>query len=162
MSNIKKMISDSSNDVIHDEAVTRHLDIHIGNLIKRLRIKSGVTQIALSKGTGVSLPQIQKYENATNRVSASRLYWFARTLRTSPNYFFDSFVSKNTKTTGLSDNQQSVFSYGDIAACDDTDGDNTDIMVRESEELLAAYFAIKDPKKRHWHLLHIKQDSLSE
>ncbi|MBL4588949.1 MAG: helix-turn-helix transcriptional regulator [Alphaproteobacteria bacterium] len=63
----------SVSKIEYDEAYTRQLDIHIGSLIKRLRIKAGITQSTLSKGTGVSLPQIQKYENATNRVSASRL-----------------------------------------------------------------------------------------
>ncbi len=136
--------------IAHDEHVTRQLDLHIGSLIKRLRLKSGITQTALSQGTGVSLQQIQKYESAINRVSASRLYWFARVLRTSPNYFFDSFVSQNNEKTGLCDNEQDGFI-----------SQHTELE-REKEALLTSYFAIKDPTKRKWHLDHILQDSLSE
>lgn len=140
----------SSSKIEYNETFTRQLDIHIGSLIKRLRIKAGITQSTLSKGTGVSLPQIQKYENATNRVSASRLYWFARTLNTSPSYFFDSFVSRNTPPMGLSDNMQEGFNHEKL---------DNDV---EKEELLRAYFSISDPAKRKWHLKHLKQDSISE
>ncbi len=135
---------------VYDESLTRKLDIHIGTTIKRLRIKSGITQTELSNGTGVSLQQGQKYENAVNRVSASRLYWFARTLRTSPNYFFDSFVSQNNLGAGLYDNSQEAFSHENSA------------YEIEKQELIDSYFSIKDPEKRKWHLEHIKQVSSSE
>lgn len=153
MTNMKK-IQPTISEITHDEHVTRQLDIHIGNLIKRLRIKSGVTQASLSKGTGVSLAQIQKYENATNRVSASRLYWFARTLKTSPNYFFDSFVSLNQKLTGLSDNPQEAFVH-----------DNDAVKARadiETQEILDAYFKIKDAEKRTWFLRLMQQEASQE
>jgi transcriptional regulator with XRE-family HTH domain len=133
----------------HDEDLTHQLDSHIGRLIKRLRIRSRITHTDLSHASGVSVQQIQKYENATNRVSASRLYWIARALRTSPNYFFDSFVSQNNTSNNLSDNQQEQLLI--------------DIPKKISEEeLISTFFAIKDPAKRQWYLDHMKQDSSQE
>lgn len=144
----------------YNDELTKQLDRHIGALIKRLRLSSGITQSALSHGTGVSMAQIQKYENATNRVSASRLYWFARTLRTSPNYFFDSFVSRNDVNLGLSDNIQDNFEVGLVDSGDlEIEISQSPELLEERDQLLKAYFSIKDPVKRRWYLDHIRQDS---
>ena len=126
----------------YDSTVTHNLDIHIGKTIEKLRLELGLTKRELSHRTGVSLPQIQKYEDATNRVSSSRLFWFARALNTSPNHFFDSFVTKPLSSTGLSDNEQEGFSFDD--------------MLMEEEELLDAYFSIEDKEKRQDILKNIK------
>lgn len=48
-------------------------DVHVGRLIRRERIRQGVTQEKLARAIGVSFQQVQKYENGTNRVSAGRL-----------------------------------------------------------------------------------------
>jgi transcriptional regulator with XRE-family HTH domain len=47
-----------------------------------------MTQDALADGVGVSFQQVQKYENGSNRISASRLYQVARFLRAPVAYFF--------------------------------------------------------------------------
>lgn len=132
----------------YDEKVTTKLDRHIGKLVKRLRLQSGITKTELGLRTGISLQQLNKYEDAENRVSVSRLYWLARALNTSPNYFFDSFASKDTAISGLSDNEQEAFL--------------NDAIDKEKKELVDAYFSIQDTEKRKWHLDHIKQDSLPE
>ncbi|MGB1077424.1 MAG: helix-turn-helix domain-containing protein [Bdellovibrionales bacterium] len=126
----------------YDSAITNNLDVHIGQTIKKLREEQGLTKRELSLRTGVSLPQIQKYEDSTNRVSSSRLYWFARALNTSPNHFFDSFVTKPLSASGLSDNEQEPFVFDD--------------PLLEEETLLSAYFSIKDPEKRQEILENIK------
>ena len=52
-------------------------------------MEAGLTQTQLAKSAKVSFQQLQKYENATNRVSASRLYMFSETLSKPISYFFD-------------------------------------------------------------------------
>ena len=64
------------------------VDIHIGQRIKMLRKAHGLSQNDLSTSLGVSYQQIQKYENATNRLSASRLYAICEIFKISPYYFF--------------------------------------------------------------------------
>ena len=48
-------------------------DIRIGKQIRSLRRIAGVSQSALAEKIGVSLQQVKKYENGTNRVSSGRL-----------------------------------------------------------------------------------------
>jgi transcriptional regulator with XRE-family HTH domain len=57
------------------------LDQLIGRNIRLYRIKNGLSQTALGQSIGVSFQQIQKYEQAANRVPASRLIQIARALR---------------------------------------------------------------------------------
>jgi transcriptional regulator with XRE-family HTH domain len=56
------------------------LDRLIGRNIRFCRIESGMSQTALAESIGVTFQQLQKYENAVNRVSASRLIRIARAL----------------------------------------------------------------------------------
>ena len=54
------------------------LDIDIGRRIKLRRIQLGLSQSDLARKIGpVAFRQVQKYENGTDRVSASRLYLIA-------------------------------------------------------------------------------------
>jgi transcriptional regulator with XRE-family HTH domain len=52
-------------------------DIAIAAALKTFRAYRNVSQEELAKGVGVTFQQIQKYETAQNRVSASRLYYIA-------------------------------------------------------------------------------------
>jgi transcriptional regulator with XRE-family HTH domain len=56
------------------------LDRLIGRNIRFYRIESGLSQTALAESIGVTFQQLQKYENAANRVPASRLIQIARAL----------------------------------------------------------------------------------
>jgi len=51
----------------------------------------GLAQEDLAKSVGVAFQQLQKYETAANRVSASRLWDIARALRVPVTYFFDGY-----------------------------------------------------------------------
>lgn len=65
------------------------VDRYIGRRIRECRRHRGLSQTALAQRVGVSWQQIQKYEDATSRVSASRLYDIAKALGVlSMNYFF--------------------------------------------------------------------------
>lgn len=48
-------------------------DIELGRKIKNARLALGLTQAKVAKAIGVSMQQVQKYENGRNRISVSRL-----------------------------------------------------------------------------------------
>lgn len=54
-----------------------NLDQYIGNQIKSMRVKRGVTQLELAKTLDITTQQIQKYESGKNRVSAANLFRIA-------------------------------------------------------------------------------------
>jgi transcriptional regulator with XRE-family HTH domain len=65
------------------------VDVHVGLRIKTRRMLVGMSQANLGQAAGISFQQVQKYERGTDRISASRLYEFARCLGVQPAYFFD-------------------------------------------------------------------------
>ncbi len=56
------------------------IDVRIGRAIQILRAKEGLSQKNLADMLDVTFQQVQKYETAGNRISASRLYEIARAL----------------------------------------------------------------------------------
>jgi transcriptional regulator with XRE-family HTH domain len=56
--------------------------------IKERRTNLGMSQGRLAAAIGVSFQQVQKYERAISRVSASRLYLMSRALDVPVPYFF--------------------------------------------------------------------------
>jgi transcriptional regulator with XRE-family HTH domain len=65
------------------------IDQHVGLRIRLRRKELGVSQERLAAAIGLTFQQVQKYERAANRVSASKLYEMARALDTSVAYFFE-------------------------------------------------------------------------
>lgn len=65
------------------------IDQYVGARIREARHLAGVSQTTLAQAVGTTFQQVQKYENAMNRVSASRLVRIARALRQSPDFFLD-------------------------------------------------------------------------
>ena len=55
-----------------------NLDQIIGKKIYFLRLDNNMSQAELAKKIGVSAQQLQKYENAKNRISAARLSLIAK------------------------------------------------------------------------------------
>lgn len=64
------------------------IDTHVGDTIRQARIASGLSMHGLGSLLGLSYQQIQKYENGTNRVSASMLFRIATELRMPISHFF--------------------------------------------------------------------------
>lgn len=58
------------------------IDIAVGNRIRMQRKQLGVTQAKLAEHLGITFQQVQKYERAANRVSASMLVLIAERLET--------------------------------------------------------------------------------
>lgn len=66
--------------------------------LKKRRIMLGISQQELSEAINLSVKQIQKYEDATTPIAGSILYFFAKILNVSIEYFLDM-----TKTTEVSE-----------------------------------------------------------
>lgn len=88
---------------------TDNLDNHIGLRLKMRRILLNLTQDDLAQQLNVTFQQIQKYEKAINRISASRLYEIAHILDTDITYFFEGYVNQNT----IKENLNTVKNYAD-------------------------------------------------
>jgi transcriptional regulator with XRE-family HTH domain len=64
------------------------IDAQVGARVRMRRLISGMSQTAVGEALNVSSQQVQKYENGTNRISASRLQQLANLLGVTPGYFF--------------------------------------------------------------------------
>lgn len=64
------------------------VDEHIGQRVQLRRLMMGLSQKDLAKICGVTFQQIQKYESAGNRISASRLFELSAALETPVSFFF--------------------------------------------------------------------------
>ena len=64
------------------------IDEHIGQRMQLRRVMMGLSQKDLAKLCGVTFQQIQKYECAGNRISASRLFELSAALDTPVSFFF--------------------------------------------------------------------------
>jgi len=67
------------------------VDRHVGLRIRMRRKELGWSQERLADAIGLTFQQVQKYERAANRVSASKLWEMSRALSTSISYFFEGF-----------------------------------------------------------------------
>lgn len=65
------------------------VDRHVGLRIRLRRRELGVSQEKLAESIGLTFQQVQKYERAANRVSASKLWEMARALQTTIGYFYE-------------------------------------------------------------------------
>src|SRR5690349_5543825 len=74
------------------------IDQHVGLRIRLRRKELGVSQEKLAHAIGLTFQQVQKYERAANRVSASKLYEMARALDTSVAYFFEGLADAVDET----------------------------------------------------------------
>jgi len=68
--------------------VKTEIDNHIGHRMQLRRMMLGLSQKDLGERCGVSCQQIQKYESASNRISAARLFQVGQALDTPVSFFF--------------------------------------------------------------------------
>jgi transcriptional regulator with XRE-family HTH domain len=69
------------------------VDRHVGLRIRLRRKELGISQERLAESIGLTFQQVQKYERAANRVSASKLWEMARALNTTVGYFYEGLPS---------------------------------------------------------------------
>ena len=72
------------------------LDAYIGYKLREQRQKLNFTLSDVSNRIGVSLQQVQKYEQGKSRIPAILLFKIAKVLSVSPDYFFDGIDSINS------------------------------------------------------------------
>ena len=65
------------------------VDRHVGLRIRMRRKELGISQERLAEAVGLTFQQIQKYERAANRVSASKLWEMSRALSINIGYFYE-------------------------------------------------------------------------
>jgi transcriptional regulator with XRE-family HTH domain len=84
-------------------AVPHHVDIHVGQRLRRQRSLCGITQQDLAEQVGVRFQQIQKYESGSNRISASRLWDVAQVLQVPVAFFFDGLNEASAQSDMITD-----------------------------------------------------------
>lgn len=72
-----------------DAAAPDPIDVHVGKLLRAYRQAADLPLDQFCELVSVSYQQINKYERAINRISASKLVEFARALGVSPSAFFE-------------------------------------------------------------------------
>jgi len=87
--------------------MTNSIDVYVGSRLRRRRRLLGLTQANLGEQVGIRFQQIQKYECAANRISASRLFDLSEALHVPVQYFYD----------GLSDKDAAKKVYAGMQAC---------------------------------------------
>ena len=75
------------------------VDEHIGQRLQLRRVMLGLSQKDLADVCGISFQQIQKYEAAGNRISASRLFELSRVLETPVSFFFSGLPGNTPEET---------------------------------------------------------------
>jgi len=76
------------------------VDKYVGLRVRNRRLQVRLTQSDIGAALGLSFQQIRKYENGTNRISASNLFRIAAALGVDIAYFFAG-MSDETAKAGL-------------------------------------------------------------
>ena|ERR1700722_4319279 len=64
------------------------IDAKVGARLRMRRLTLEMSRTKVGEALDISYQQVQKYENGTNRISASRLQQFANLMDVTPAYFF--------------------------------------------------------------------------
>ncbi len=112
-----------------------YVDEHVGNRIRVRRTLLGMSQEKLGAALGLSFQQVQKYEKGTNRVSASRLFEFAKILNVPVPYFFDN------EPADAASHARRLRDDGKAVPADMLNS-------RESLKLIRAYYGLPSPALR--------------
>jgi transcriptional regulator with XRE-family HTH domain len=132
---INKISSDESHDLKNGE---------IGRRLRTARKKRGLSQSDLAKAIGVSFQQIQKYENGTNRISASRLADFAEILNAPILWLYTHISNNNWIHHGVAG-----MAEGGQVPLEDIPAPKYDMQAQyDSMELINICEKITDPQKR--------------
>lgn len=132
-------------DYNRGSGVPHPVDVNVGKRIKMRRSILGLSQEKLASKIGLTFQQIQKYERAANRVSASKLHDFAKVLDVPVDYFYQGLNGKDAPVTGMADNAQEPF--GDSKDMPENI-DESQMFSKETMDLLREYYSIADTQKR--------------
>jgi len=96
------------------------VDRHVGLRIRMRRKELGISQERLAEAVGLTFQQIQKYERAANRVSASKLWELSQALGTNIAYFYDGLAEMGADGAPQRESMQDFLLTPDgleLAAC---------------------------------------------
>ncbi|ESQ92507.1 helix-turn-helix domain-containing protein [Asticcacaulis benevestitus] len=110
------------------------IDLHVGARIRMRRKFFGLSQEDLAKAIDLTFQQVQKYERGSNRVSASKLYAIALTLKAPVAYFFEGY-NDGEPADAFSESASEQFVHGFL-------------MTTEGIELAEAFPRINNAKHR--------------
>ncbi len=113
------------------------VDEHIGQRVQLRRIMMGLSQKDLAKICGVTFQQIQKYESAGNRISASRLFELSTALETPVSFFF----------SGLPGNMPEPTRNGRISRVSEQKNEDP-LSKNESLQLINLYWKLPNDDQR--------------
>lgn len=71
------------------------VDVHVGARLRLARLEAKKSQADVARAVGITFQQVQKYENGSNRISASRLFEFSEILDVDIMYFFQDIYVAN-------------------------------------------------------------------
>jgi transcriptional regulator with XRE-family HTH domain len=71
-------------------------DKHVGSRVRMRRKMLAMSQTKLGDALGLTFQQVQKYENGTNRIGASRLEQISRILQVPVAFFFEDEPNAST------------------------------------------------------------------
>jgi transcriptional regulator with XRE-family HTH domain len=111
------------------------IDIHVGSRLRLLRTMLRMSQEKLAAELGLTFQQVQKYERAANRISASRLYHLCRILGVRVGFFYEGLGSAHAANPGFAETPAEPFAADPLHQ-------------HETIELVDAYYAIGDPGVR--------------
>ena len=125
----------TESDTPWEQYVARNpIDEHLGARIRMRRIMLHLSQRRLADALGMSLQQVQKYENGGDRIGASELCAIAEALDVAPEFFFAD-VPRTRRGAGLKKSPMIDFLDGFPDATDDY-------------TLVRCYLRIKDAKMK--------------
>jgi transcriptional regulator with XRE-family HTH domain len=111
-----------------------YIDVHVGSRIRMRRQFISMSQERLGELLGITFQQVQKYEKGANRISASRLFYTAKTLGVTVQFFFEGLPGLEGET-GLKEGGQ----LDDLMA---------PLMTPEGIQLAKAFREASSPIKR--------------
>jgi transcriptional regulator with XRE-family HTH domain len=117
------------------KADTPHpVDIHVGSRVRLRRIELGISQEKLAAELGLTFQQVQKYERAANRISASRLFQMGKALGVKVPFFYEGYEEAGA-ASGFAEPPAEAF-QSDL------------LQRRDTIELFKAFYAIDDAALR--------------
>jgi transcriptional regulator with XRE-family HTH domain len=111
------------------------VDKHVGSRVRMRRLMLDMSQTDLANALGITFQQVQKYENGTNRVSASRLMQISRFMSAPVPFFFEGAPSIPNGRRGATEATQPTYVSDFLATSDGL-------------ALVKAFVSIKDAKLR--------------
>jgi transcriptional regulator with XRE-family HTH domain len=111
-----------------------YIDVHVGSRIRMRRQLISMSQEKLGELLGITFQQIQKYEKGSNRISASRLYYAAKTLGVPVSFFFEGLPG-----TDGGDGMQENDAHSNLMA---------NLLTPEGVQLAKAFGEMEDTNKR--------------